>query len=140
MSFLAAPGPRWFNVAAGRPFLEDLARGIVQALAPLGPEALAAALILTPTRRAGRDLAEAFLAVSGAGAVLLPQLRALGDLDEGEPPFEPGDLALDLPPAISSARRRHELAGLVAAPARRARPHPRRRWRPRTRRRARLPR
>ena len=30
-------------------------------------------------------------------------MRALGDLDEGEPPFEPGDLALDLPPAISAA-------------------------------------
>ena len=115
MSFLAAPGPRWFNIDAGRPFLEDLARGIAAALAPLGPQALAAATVLVPTRRAGRDLADAFLAVSGAGAVLLPQVRALGDLDEGEPPFEPGDLALDLPPAISSARRRYELAGLVAA-------------------------
>ena len=112
MSFLAAPTPRWFNIEAGRPFLEDLARGLAAALDD--PQALAAATVLTPTRRAGRDLAEAFLAVSGAGAVLLPQMRALGDLDEGEPPFEPGDLVLDLPPAISSARRRYELAGLVA--------------------------
>src|SRR3984957_14825539 len=115
MSFLAQPGPRWFNIEAGRPFLEDLARGIAAALAPLGPPALAAATVLVPTRRAGRDLADAFLPVPGAGGVLLPQVRALGDLDEGEPPFEPGDLALDLPPAISSARRRYELAGLVAA-------------------------
>ena len=114
MSFLAQPGPRWFNIEAGRPFLEDLARGLTQALTPLGPQALAAATVLTPTRRAGRDLADAFLAVSGTGAVLLPQVRALGDLDEGEPPFEPGDLALDLPPAISPARRRYELARLVA--------------------------
>jgi len=114
MSFLAAPAPRWFNIEAGRPFLEDLARGLVAALAPMGPQALAAATILTPTRRAGRDLADAFLAVSGAGAVLLPQVRALGDLDEGEPPFEPGELALDLAPAISPTRRRYELARLVA--------------------------
>jgi ATP-dependent helicase/nuclease subunit B len=114
MSFLAAPSPRWFNIEAGRPFLEDLARGLASALAPLGPQALAAATILTPTRRAGRDLAEAFLAVSGADAVLLPQVRALGDLDEGEPPFEPGELALDLAPAISPTRRRYELARLVA--------------------------
>jgi ATP-dependent helicase/nuclease subunit B len=114
MSFLAAPGPRWFNIEAGRPFLADLARGLAEAMAPLGPQALAAATVLTPTRRAGRDLAEAFLAVSGDGAVLLPQVRALGDLDEGEPPFEPGELALDLPPAISSTRRRYELARLVA--------------------------
>jgi ATP-dependent helicase/nuclease subunit B len=113
VSFLAAPQPRWFNIEAGRPFLEDLARGLTEALAPLGPDALAEATVLTPTRRAGRDLADAFLAVSGAGAVLLPQMRALGDLDEGEPPFEPGELALDLPPAISASRRRYELARLV---------------------------
>ncbi|HEY1749856.1 MAG TPA: double-strand break repair protein AddB [Caulobacteraceae bacterium] len=113
MSFLDAPGPRWFNIEAGRPFLEDLARGLTAALAPLGPQALAAATVLVPSRRAGRDLAEAFLAVSGAGAVLLPQVRALGDLDEGEPPFEPGELALDLPPAIAAPRRRYELARLV---------------------------
>jgi ATP-dependent helicase/nuclease subunit B len=112
MSFLGAPSPRWFNIEAGRPFLADLARGLSTAL---GPEALADALVLTPTRRAGRDLADAFLSLAGGGAVLLPLLRALGDLDEGEPPFEPGDLALDLPPAISPARRRYELAGLVAA-------------------------
>ena len=69
--------------------------------------------MLTPTRRAGRALAEAFLEVGGGRAVLLPQIRALGDLDEGEPPFEPGELALDLPPAISPWRRRFELARLV---------------------------
>ena len=40
-------------------------------------------------------------------------MRAIGDLDEGEPPFEAGDLALDLPPAIGPLRRRFELAGLV---------------------------
>ncbi|MFI4936822.1 MAG: double-strand break repair protein AddB, partial [Caulobacterales bacterium] len=114
MSFLSAPSPRWFNIAAGRPFLEDLARGLGEALSPMGPDALSTAIVLTPTRRAGRDLAEAFLAVSGAGAVLLPQVRALGDLDEGEPPFEPGDLVLDLAPAISPVRRRFELARLVA--------------------------
>jgi ATP-dependent helicase/nuclease subunit B len=114
MSFLAAPSPRWFNVEAGRPFLEDLARGLAEALTPLGPQGLASAMVLTPTRRAGRDLADAFLATAGGGAVLLPQVRALGDLDEGEPPFEPGDLALDLPPSISPARRRYELARLVA--------------------------
>jgi ATP-dependent helicase/nuclease subunit B len=92
----------------------DLARGLSDALAPLGPEALAEAVVLTPTRRGARALAEAFFAVSGGKAVLLPQVRALGDLDEGEPPFEPGDLALDLPPAVSPYHRRFELARLVA--------------------------
>ena len=114
MSFLAAPSPRWFSIPAGRPFLQDLARGLIDAMAPLGPDALSTALVLAPTRRAGRDLAEAFLSVSSEQAVLLPQVRALGDLDEGEPPFESGDLALDLPPAIGAQRRRFELARLVA--------------------------
>ncbi|MEO8926043.1 MAG: double-strand break repair protein AddB, partial [Caulobacteraceae bacterium] len=63
---------------------------------------------------AARSLAEAFLKAGGTRAVLLPQIRALGDLDEGEPPFEAGDIALDLPPAIGSWRRRFELARLVA--------------------------
>ena len=72
------------------------------------------AVVLTPTRRGARSLAEAFVAVGGGRAMLLPQIRALGDLDEGEPPFEPGELALDLPPAITPWRRRFELARLVA--------------------------
>ncbi len=71
-------------------------------------------MVLLPTRRAARSLAEAFLKTAESPAVLLPHMRALGDLDEGEPPFETGDLALDLPPAIEPARRRFELAGLVA--------------------------
>ncbi len=107
-------GPRWFTIAAHRPFLDDLAAGLNAALAPLGPEALADAVVLTPTRRAARELAESFLRVGDARAVLLPQIRALGELDEGEPPFEPGDLSLDLAPAISPMRRRFELARLVA--------------------------
>jgi ATP-dependent helicase/nuclease subunit B len=110
----ARSGPRWFTIPAHRPFTLDLARGLAEALAPGGPDALAEAIVLTPTRRGARALAEAFLTVSGGKAVLLPQVRALGDLDEGEPPFEPGDLALDLPPAVSPYRRRFELARLVA--------------------------
>ncbi|MDR3509682.1 MAG: double-strand break repair protein AddB, partial [Caulobacteraceae bacterium] len=113
-AFLAAASPRWFTIPAHRPFVTDLARGLHSALTPLGPQALADAIVLTPTRRAARALGEAFLEVGGARAVLLPQIRALGDLDEGEPPFEPGDLALDLPPAISPWRRRFELARLAA--------------------------
>ena len=110
----AAPGPRWFTIAAHRPFLKDLAQGLADSLLPQGPEALADAIVLVPTRRGARALAEAFLEVAGGKAVLLPQVRALGDLEEGEPPFEPGALALDLPPAISSYRRRFELARLVS--------------------------
>jgi ATP-dependent helicase/nuclease subunit B len=116
---LRAPDPltgqRWFSIPAHRPFAEDLARGLLEHFEGQGPEALSDAIILTPTRRSGRVLAEAFLSQAPGRALLLPQIRPLGDLDEGEPPFEPGDLSLDLPPAISPWRRRFELARLTAA-------------------------
>lgn len=114
MTLFADPGPRWFNIPADRRFLDDLARGVFTALTPLGPEALSDATILVPNRRAARGLARAFGEAAGGRAMLLPQIRAIGDLDEGEPPFEPGDLALDLPPAITPWRRRFELARLAA--------------------------
>jgi ATP-dependent helicase/nuclease subunit B len=114
MSLFANPGPRWFTIPTHRPFLEDLARTLLADLAADGPESLADAVVLTPTRRGARSLGEAFLKATGGKALLLPQILALGDLDEGEPPFEPGDLALDLPPAITPSQRQFELARLVS--------------------------
>ena len=112
-AFFEQPGSRWFNIPAHRPFAEDLAQGLYDALSPLGPEALADAVVLTPTRRGARALADAFIKASGGKAVLPPQMRPLGDLEAGEAPFEPGDLALDLPAAIEPLRRRFELTRLV---------------------------
>ena len=109
----AAAGPRWFTIAAHRRFLSDLAVVLHRSLTAEGPEALADAIVLTPTRRGARALAEAFFHAAGGKPVLLPRIRALGDLDEGEPPFEPASLILDLPPAVSPLRRRFELARLI---------------------------
>ena len=106
--------PRWHTIPAHRPFALDLARGLFDALAPHGPDALSQATVLTPTRRGARALADAFVAAAEGRAVLPPQMRPLGDLDEGEPPFEPGDLALDLPAAIDPLKRRFELTRLAA--------------------------
>ena len=108
-------GSSWFTIPAYRPFAQDLARGLTDALAVEGPENLSRALVLTPTRRGARALADAFIGVAEGRAILPPQLRPLGDLDEGEPPFEPGDIALDLPAAIEPLRRRFELTRLAAA-------------------------
>jgi ATP-dependent helicase/nuclease subunit B len=103
-------GPRWFSIPAHRPFLTDLATGLI---AGLDPEALSQAVVLTPTRRSARLLAAAFADASPRG-LLLPQIRPVGDLEEGEPPFEPGELTLDLPASISPWRRRFELAAIAA--------------------------
>ncbi|WP_333586008.1 double-strand break repair protein AddB [Phenylobacterium sp.] len=114
-AFLSGPAPRWFSIPAHRPFVHDLAAGLVDALAGEGPEALSQAVVLTPTRRGARALADAFLVAAGGQAVLPPQIRPLGDLDAGESPFEPGELAAVLPAAIDPLRRRLELTRLVKA-------------------------
>jgi ATP-dependent helicase/nuclease subunit B len=107
----ARPGPRWFTIPSGRCFLDDLAKGICEALG----DRLSTAQILTPTRRGARAMARSFSRQARSGALLLPQIRAIGDLDEGEPPFDLEALALDLPPALSPLRRRFELARLITA-------------------------
>lgn len=106
-------GSGWYSIPSHRPFVLDLAQGLHDALAHEGPQALSQAVVLTPTRRGARALADAFVTVAGGRAILPPQIRPLGDLDEGEAPFEPGDLAIDLPASIGGLRRRFELVGLV---------------------------
>jgi ATP-dependent helicase/nuclease subunit B len=106
-------GPRWFAIPAHRPFLEDLAAGVLAWLGENPPEALSDATILLPNRRAARAFGAALSALSGDRPVLLPQVRPLGDLEEDEPPFAPGELGLDLPPAIAPLTRRFEMARMI---------------------------
>ncbi len=112
--FLAAPAPRWFTIAAHRPFLDDLARAVWRRLKAEGPDALADATILLPTRRAATALGRAFLEAAGAEALLLPRIRSLGDLEADEPPFGEVEDEAELPAPIDPLRRRFELAALVA--------------------------
>lgn len=108
--------PRYFSIDAGRPFLADLARGLIEAFG----DDLARAEVYLPTRRAVRSLADAILdarAESGVRAAFLPRLRAIGDVDDVEMVAFAGDPAdeIDLPPAISGTARTLALARLVAA-------------------------
>ena len=105
----AHTGPRWFTIPSGRCFLDDLAQGLCESLG----HDLPSATILTPTRRGARLMAQSFSNQARGKAMLLPQVRAIGDLDEGEPPFDLDALGLDLPPALSPLRRRFELARLI---------------------------
>ena len=109
----AAPGPRWFAIEARRPFLEDLAAGVLDWLGEHPPEALSDAVILLPNRRAARAFTAALTKQAGGRPLLLPQIRPLGDLEEDEPPFSPGELGLDLPPAIAPLIRRFEMARMI---------------------------
>lgn len=105
--------PCFYTIPAGVPFADALAAGIM-AQAGDDPAALTAYKIMLPTRRACRNLRDAFLRLAGGKPLLLPQLLPLGEGDEDE-------LALagafaeegDLPPAIAPLRRRLLLAKLV---------------------------
>jgi len=111
----AAPGPRWYAIEAQRPFLDDLAAGVLDWLGEHPPETLSDAVILLPNRRAARAFTAALTKQAGGRPILLPQVRPLGDLEEDEPPFAPGDIGIDLLPAISPLARRFEMARMVAA-------------------------
>jgi ATP-dependent helicase/nuclease subunit B len=107
--------PRLYTIAADRPFLATLAKGLV-ALAGGDPLRLTRMTVLLPTRRAARSLREAFLRLTGEGSdpgapLLLPRLRPVGDLDSDE--FEFADESLAVPPALPDLRRRLLLTRLV---------------------------
>lgn len=119
--------PAVFTIPAGTPFVDALAAGIIERIGG-GPEDLAAAVVLLPTRRACRALADAFLRLTGGRPTLLPRMRPLGDLDEDElaiagafdllaemPPDDGADVGNDIPPALSGLRRQVLLTRLVLA-------------------------
>ncbi len=89
------------------PFLDTLARRWLAAHAEPSR-----GLLLLPTRRAARALADAFLRASDGTPLLLPRITALGALDE-VPLTLAG--ALDLPPPVPELRRLAELSRLVLA-------------------------
>ena len=110
-SLFPADRAHWYSIKAGRPFLEDIAWGLYETLGT----GLSEALILVPTRRGARALTKAFSTLATHHPLLLPQIRAIGDLEEGESPFESGQFSIDLPPAIGAVRKRLELARLIQA-------------------------
>ena len=76
------------------------------------PLAVSHGLILLPTRRSARALAEAFLRARDGRPMLLPRITALGALDE-TPLALAG--ALDLPPAVEPMQRLAALSTLILA-------------------------
>jgi ATP-dependent helicase/nuclease subunit B len=110
-----------FAVPPEVPFLDALARGWLarcEAMAaeygqsPDDPLTVSRGLILLPTRRSARALAEAFLRVRDGRPMLLPRITALGALDE-TPLALAG--ALDLPPAVEPMQRLAALSTLILA-------------------------
>ncbi|MBN8531401.1 MAG: double-strand break repair protein AddB [Alphaproteobacteria bacterium] len=97
------------------PFLDTLARDL---LTHSGDDAtaLSRTLLLLPTRRAVREMGEAFLRITNGKPLLLPRLGTIGDVDDDELlllGFLESENTAPLPPAIGSLRREWMLAGLL---------------------------
>ncbi len=120
--------PNLFNISPDRPFLTELARAILAGDLPGtgGPPPsrldLPAMTILLPTRRAARSLQDAFLAVSGEKALLLPAIRPIAEADEDLGLLDDilsahaaGSAVLDIPPAIGKLERQLALTRIVLA-------------------------
>lgn len=105
----AAHQPRIYTIPAGVSFADALARGL-WAEAGEDPLRLADVTLLLPTRRAARNLREAFLRLADGKALLLPRLAAVGDVDPDELALLHPDGALDLPPAVTPLERQILLA------------------------------
>ncbi len=114
------PPPRLYTIASGAHFLDTLAAHLLT-IADGDPLRLASIRVLLPTRRAGRALAEAFLRRSGGGAMVLPRVIPIGDVDEDELSIADagvpsgGGAAVDMPPAIANLHRQALLARAVMA-------------------------
>jgi ATP-dependent helicase/nuclease subunit B len=109
--------PRIYTIPGDRSFADALAEGLWRR-ADQDPEKLSKGIVLVPHRRAVRVLSDAFLRLGEGRAMLLPEIRAAGDVDEDEPfgdsafamEAETGD---ECPPAISELRRQLLLTRLV---------------------------
>jgi len=111
---------RIFTIAPDRPFVDDLARALLDEVAN-APERLAAHRVLLPTRRACRSLREAFLRATRGRPLLLPQMTPIGDVDEDDLSLsdsDPGRLLSSGPPLdppIGGLRRQILLARIIMA-------------------------
>ena len=115
----SSAAPRIFTIAPELPFADALVDGVLHGGLIDGgdddPLALSRVTILLPTRRACRALGDAFLRQSGSGALLLPRIRPLGDVDEDEAGASALAESGDLPPAMAPLRRQFLLAQLILA-------------------------
>jgi ATP-dependent helicase/nuclease subunit B len=119
--------PRLYTIPSDAAFLDTLAQAVLNGNLPVmggtkpDPLELGRWTILLPTRRAVRALGDAFLRMSGGEAILVPQIRAIGDVEEdalaltAPPELGSGNVALDLPPAIGNLERRLALTQLILA-------------------------
>jgi ATP-dependent helicase/nuclease subunit B len=97
-----------FTIPPHVPFLDALAAAWLSR--ETDPVKRADGIILLPTKRSARSLAEVFLRLSDGAPLLLPRITALGALDEA-PLALAG--ALDLPPPVEAMQRLSALTRMI---------------------------
>ena len=106
-----------YTISSDRRFVDALATGIsAHYRDPDDPGKLSDVLVLLPTRRACRALADAFLRQTAGQPLLLPRMVPLGDIDADELllSLPPGGAAADhVPPPVSELQRRLLLSQLI---------------------------
>jgi ATP-dependent helicase/nuclease subunit B len=98
--------PHVFTIAADQDVLAVLADAVLAGFphrtSSPDPARLAQTTILVPNRRSAQRLQDIFHARAGAGLILLPRIRPIGDVDEDR---LAADQAGDLPMALSDTAR-----------------------------------
>lgn len=115
-----------FTLPTGTPFLQALARAILNADLPApggrapDPLSLPNITLLLPTRRAARAAREAFLSVAKSPAIIMPRIRPISESEDDLSLISSlategftGAAALEQPPAIDSLDRTLVLMQLV---------------------------
>jgi ATP-dependent helicase/nuclease subunit B len=102
-----------FTIPASLSFSDTLAAGLMKEHEN-DAASLSHVLILLPTRRGCRVMREAFLRQTNGQPLLLPQLKAIGDIDEEDLVLHhTSHEAMIIPPAISAMKRQMLLMRLV---------------------------
>ena len=100
------------HIPAGRPFADDLARGILAMVAD--PQDMSDSIILLPNRRLSKSLRTSFLRIADGQPQLLPRMMPIGDIDEDAAELiAAGWDAEDKPPIIDGLDRQLILSWLV---------------------------
>lgn len=110
-----------FSLPAQTPFLPALAEGLVDRYYdPADPSSLGRVTILLPTRRASRAIAEHLIVqIHARGlvpALIMPQIRPLGDVDEDGLILAGDEFSADadMPEALAPLRRRFLLMAMIS--------------------------
>lgn len=112
------PTPRIFTIPPATSFLQSLADTLSKTMdLENNPSAMAHTVIFCPNKRSSRAIAEAFHILAtekyGHKALIAPEIRVLGDLEDDHTIAPIGVSELELGPPLSSAKRRGALAKLV---------------------------